>query len=236
MRNIGFSTGALAKGDFRKGIKLQENESDSLELSALREAELEPLLAALPYLQMDRFKYVSLHAPSHLTHLSESELVAHLMRAKDKVQSIIVHPDIIKDPHIWLPLEDKLVLENMDQRKPSGRNAKEMQWLFERLPKARFCFDIGHARQVDPTLGVAIELLTSFATRLAEIHISEVDADGNHVSISNAAMNSFKRVSPLIPKTVPAIIESIIGPESIADEMSMARASLGDAPANRASR
>ena len=49
MRPIGFSTGALAYGDFRRGLDIvRENQLPVVELSALREPELEPLVASLP--------------------------------------------------------------------------------------------------------------------------------------------------------------------------------------------
>ena len=62
---------------------------------------------------------------------------------------IIVHSDVIYDPASWKLSEDLVVLENMDQRKSGARTAKEIKFYFEALPKARFCFDVGHARQVD---------------------------------------------------------------------------------------
>ncbi|MCE9555399.1 MAG: hypothetical protein K8T91_18775 [Planctomycetes bacterium] len=228
MRRIGFSTGALAKGDFQKGIKLQEGRVDALELSALREDELAPLLHALAKLDLSKFAYVSFHAPSQREHYSEKELVKLLTKVATYISSIIIHPDIIENPDTWKPIEGSLVLENMDQRKPIGRTVEELKWYFEALPKARFCFDIGHARQVDPTLGVATEMLRVLADRMVEVHISEVDAASKHVGISTAAMKSYARISSLIPKDVPAIIESVINPEAIDDELRMARASLGE--------
>jgi len=70
MRRIGFSTGALARGDFRSGIALQESRADAIELSALREAELDPLIGAIPDLPLKRFTFVSFHAPSRRVHLT----------------------------------------------------------------------------------------------------------------------------------------------------------------------
>jgi hypothetical protein len=160
--------------------------------------------------------------------LNERELIERLRKVAKYVKLIIVHPNVIGDPAQWEPIEDSIALENMDQRSPSARTASEMKQYFEALPRARFCFDIGHARQVDPTLSVAIEFLRIYAQRLAEIHISEVNAASEHVAISSAAMNSFKRISSLIPKDTPAIVESIVGPDQIDDELKMARASLGD--------
>ena len=59
MRPIGFSTGALARGDFRRALaSLQAHRIDIVELSALRMEELEPLIAALPGLDLERFTFV----------------------------------------------------------------------------------------------------------------------------------------------------------------------------------
>ena len=228
MRPIGFSTGALAKGDFRKGVELQAGRTDAIELSALRESELDELIEALSGLDLNRFRYVSFHAPSRRVHLTERELVDKLKNAGEYVEAIIVHPDMIDDASQWKPIEGKIVIENMDQRKPGGRTAQEIQQYFNQLPDAGFCFDIGHARQVDPTLSMAVEMLRKFADRLVEIHISEVDASSQHVAISNAAMNSYRRIASLIPKSVPAIIESIVNPDEIYEELHMAMASLND--------
>ena len=49
MRPIGFSTGALARGDFRRGLALLRSyQIQVVGLSALRMEELEPLIDALP--------------------------------------------------------------------------------------------------------------------------------------------------------------------------------------------
>lgn len=228
MRPIGFSTGALAKGDFHNGVELQAGQTDAIELSALRESELDELIEALPRLDLGGFRYISFHAPSRRVHLTERELVKKLNKVGHYVGAIIVHPDIIDDAAEWKPIEEKMVIENMDQRKPGGRTAKEIQKYFDKLPNAKFCFDIGHARQVDPTLSTAVEMLRRFADRIVEVHISEVDAASQHVQISNAAMNSYRRIASLIPKSVPAIIESIVNPDEIYEELQMALASLND--------
>ena len=185
MRRIGFSTGALAKGDFVRGLKLQGSDCKAVELSALRENELDALIEALPNLPLDHLDYISLHAPSKLCSMSEAELVAKLESIMDQVDGIIVHPDIIFETSIWESLGNKLLLENMDQRKPIGRTADELQYYFDALPDARLCLDLGHALQVDPTQGVTAELLNCYSSRLAELHISSVDI------LSQACGNQF---------------------------------------------
>ena len=53
MRPIGFSTGALAKGDFRRGLEiLRRHKIEIVELSALRQPELEPLMSSLDDLDL----------------------------------------------------------------------------------------------------------------------------------------------------------------------------------------
>ena len=82
--------------------------------------------------------------------------------------------------------------------------------MFDRLPEASFCFDIGHARQVDPTMGVAISMLQHFGPRLRQVHISEVDPGGRHIPIGFSASHGFRLAAKLIPEDCPIIIESTL--------------------------
>ncbi|MBW3565417.1 MAG: hypothetical protein KY459_11885 [Acidobacteria bacterium] len=127
-RNIGFSTGALAKGNFREGLKLQPDSCAAVELSALREHELEPLLAALDQLRIERYQYVSVHAPSKLIEHDEDWLIKKL-RSFPAEWPIVVHPDLIREPSRWVEVGSRLCLENMDIARPRA----------ERLTKWRVC-------------------------------------------------------------------------------------------------
>jgi hypothetical protein len=104
------------------------------------------------------------------------------------------------------------------------------------MPKVRFCFDIGQARQVDPTLGAALEMLRAFGGRLAEIPISEAGAASSHVALSRPGAPSYRRLASRLPPTIPAIIESVIGPGALAEELATARFALGDVPRATAAR
>ena len=56
MRPIGFSTGALAYADFSRGLEMvQQHGLHVVELSALRQNELVPLLNAIPRLDLGGF-------------------------------------------------------------------------------------------------------------------------------------------------------------------------------------
>jgi hypothetical protein len=223
MNRIGFSTGALAKGDFRAGVRIERRLGASvIELSALRDHELRPLLESIGSLPLDGFQYISFHAPSRLGQLKEQALILALMQLPSS-WPIIVHPDIIEDHSRWRILGSRLCIENMDQRKPVGRTVPELERVYDLLPEASLCFDIGHARQVDPTMGIAAGILRKFKNRLTQIHMSEVDSQGSHISMSFSALYAFRRVASLIPENCPIILESVVSEAGAIREIAKAR-------------
>lgn len=222
-RRIGFSTGALATSEFTRALRmLQSRRIPVVELSALRDHELEPLLAALPTLDLSTFSYISFHAPSALKTLSEERVTSVLRQLLPRRWPIIVHPDAMVDHSLWQGFGHCLCIENMDGRKPIGRTVQELEPFFEKFPDASFCFDIGHARQVDPTMKEAEALLRRFGTRLKQVHMSEVNADCKHVAISEAATQSFRMVAGLIPEHVPIVLESVVCEEEIEEQLKFA--------------
>ena len=228
MRPIGFSTGAISKGDFHFAVqRLRDNDIDVIELSALRFAELQPLLRALPDLALTSFKFISIHAPSRFEQNVEQVVVQELTNHALSLP-VVVHPDVIFHPSMWLPLGRRLLIENMDKRKPVGRTVVELGRIFKELQEARFCFDLGHIRQVDPSMTEAVLILREFGDRLAEVHISEVNTSSRHDPISTSAVRAFKFIANHIPESVPIVIESLIdeGQSDIRTEVESARESL----------
>jgi|SRR5690242_8437240 len=229
MRRIGFSTGAVARGDFRRALDLLSSQAiDVVELSALRISELEPLVSAIPHLDLRRFSFISVHAPSWFTIESEQWVVDQLDSISRYGFPVVVHPDVIATPERWQHMGDRLLIENMDRRKPIGRNVLELRQVFDWLPEARFCFDIGHARQVDPSMTESSLLLGAFGDRLAEVHISEVNTASRHDPISPNAVIAFQSVAKHIPEEVPIVLETLIdkGQSEILREVQRARESL----------
>jgi hypothetical protein len=211
MRRIGFSTGALARGDFRSALTtLQRHGIRVVELSALRAIELDPLTNALESLDLTGFSFVSIHAPSRFQREEEPRIIERLQVFVDRGYPVVVHPDVIFDRPRWRELGEALLIENMDKRKPVGRSVDELQEFFEDLPSARFCFDIGHARQVDPSMTEAVLLLCAFRDRLAEVHMSEVNTASRHDPISINAVSAFRSVLTSIPEAVPIVLEPLI--------------------------
>ena len=211
MRPIGFSTGALAKSDFRRALEeLRKRHIDVVELSALRIDELEPLCSALPSLDVQQFAFISVHAPSSFAPELEPWVVEQLNSVVRLGVPVVVHPDTIYTPAVWEHLGGSLLLENMDKRKPIGRTVVELRPIFDVLSAARFCFDIGHARQVDPTMTEAAALLRAFGGRLAQVHLSEVNTASRHDPISLNAVRAFQPIAAYIPEHIPIILETLI--------------------------
>ena len=216
MRPIGFSTGALAYQNFRRGIEMALSiPCQAIELSALRQPELLPMLDALDELDLSRFSYISIHAPSQIQPECEAALWERLLEELPRGWPIIVHPDAIQDFTLWREFGSLLCIENMDKRKLIGRTAKELDLVFKQLPEATFCFDIGHARQFDTTMTEAYIILREFGSKLRQVHVSDVSTSSRHNRLSYAAIQAFQEVAHWIPEPIPLILETPV----VADEM-----------------
>jgi hypothetical protein len=217
---VGFSTGALAYGDFARALRLlEQTRANAVELSALRYIELPGLLDMLPSLLTKlrgRYQYISVHAPTDFR--DERRAAADLAIAADQGLNVIVHPDTIRDWSLWGQLGSQLCLENMDSRKTTGRTAEELQIIFEKLPEARLCFDIAHARQVDPTMTVAADILVAFRERLVQAHFSELNSKAKHFPMSYGAKRAYEQFAGILSQ-VPIILESVVNESEIATEI-----------------
>lgn len=235
MRSIGFSTGALALGDFRRGLALLAGRGvRAVELSALRESELPGLMAALDELELSSFEYVSVHAPSRLRSMKESVAAELLLPCVEREWSVVLHPDAIADHGCWKDFGRWACIENMDNRKRFGRTSQELAISFERLPEASFCLDLGHAQQVDPTLGVARKMLHDYGHRLVQIHLSELDVEAHHRPLSMATVWAVREIVRLIPEC-PVILESLVPADAIDEELEMAARCFETAATDHAS-
>jgi hypothetical protein len=222
MMLIGFSTGALAFSDFRRALgMLREEGVEAVELSALRMPEWFPLLDALSTLDLSSFRYVSVHLPSQMRG-DEERSVAESLQHVPQDYPLILHPDAISDFGFWRGLDDRLCIENMDSRKPAGRTEWELDRIFDQLPRARLCFDIGHAWHVDPTMNVAYGILKCYCGRIVQVHVSEVNSRSKHDILSYSTMQAFRDVAHLVPR-VPLILETPVSQRDMCQEINKAR-------------
>ncbi len=185
-------------------------------------------MRALPALDLAAYNFVSLHAPSRLSPGDEEKVIGLLVSAMEQGIAIVAHPDVISSPSAWRRFGRQLLIENLDKRKRFGRTARDLQAVFGELPEAKLCFDIAHARQVDPTMTEARFILEVWGDRLAEVHISELNTRSHHDPISVYAVSDYQSVADLIPERVPIILETLIdrGQSAIADEIDRARQAL----------
>jgi hypothetical protein len=220
---VGYSTGALAPGDVSRALAALPRHVRAVELSALRLAELGPLLAALPSLDLARFDYVSVHAPSRFTAEEEGPLAEALAAFVPLGYPIVLHPDTLHDLSLWAKLGRGIAIENMDRRKARGRTVDELRSVFDHLPEASFCFDVGHAHQVDRTMNDAWLLLRDLGDRLVQVHVSAVSTHGRHEPLCRPAVHAFRRVADLIPPHVPLLVEAPTGPSGLDAQVALAR-------------
>jgi hypothetical protein len=204
---MGISTGVF---DRSRGVwpNLVSNASsvstDVVELSALSGDELPGLIAYLRTKLRLRFWYASVHAP--VKDLDEATVVSQLDELPLWVRSIVTHPDAVWELGPYRRLGTRLVMENMDDRKGTGRIADEIEPFFEELPEAGFCLDVAHAWSIDPTMGVASELLDRFRSRLRQVHLSSLGG-GHHVPLREQDQQLFADLLDRC-RDVPWILEA----------------------------
>src|SRR4051812_34796986 len=102
MRRFGFSTGALAPGDFKQALQMLEGIAvEAIELSALRVHELPRLLEFARQADLARFTHISVHAPTDYACDHEAKVVEQLTFFAEKKWPIVAHPDAIRDYSPW---------------------------------------------------------------------------------------------------------------------------------------
>ncbi len=185
---VGCSTGYMA--DSREDWPALVDEaartsSFAIELSALSERELPGLVRYLRDAPQLPFRFVSVHGPSKGREMSDRDLANALAQLPRWVSAIVLHPDAMDDVAAYRVLGRRLSMENMDARKALGQTAADLDPYFAELPDARLCFDIAHAKAVDPSLEVGREILARFASRLSHVHLSSLDEDQKHVPLTD---------------------------------------------------
>jgi Xylose isomerase-like TIM barrel len=199
--------------------------SFAVELSALSGGELPGLIAYLRARPRLPFRYTSVHAP--IKNLGEAIVIPQLGQLPLWVRTVVTHPDAIAELGPYRRLGTRLVLENMDDRKRTGRIADELEPFFEGLPEAGFCLDVAHAWSIDPTMEVARELLDRFRSRLRQVHLSSLSG-GHHVPLRADDEELFADVLDRC-RDVPWILEAM-PPERWAAEMNETFAVAGTQP------
>lgn len=207
---LGCSTGFMAdlRSDWNRLVDhAAAVASMAIELSAISASELPGLLEYLGSAPRLPFLFVSVHAPSKGLNGDEPRRVEALCSVPAWVDAIVVHPDTISDPTLYRRLGRRLVVENMDTRKEFGHVADDLALLFAELPAAGLCLDVAHAKDADPTMGAASEILRRFSSRLSHVHVSSLDESQHHVSLTPQDEELFEPVLARC-RDVPWILEA----------------------------
>jgi hypothetical protein len=207
---LGCSTGYMheRRGDWPGLVRAAAAQCPlAVELAALAEPELPGLVRFLETGPSLPFFFVSVHAPSKQRRIPEVDLVAMLSRLPSSVDAVVLHPDAIGDASLYRALGRTLAIENMDVRKSDGRVVDELSPLFAELPEAGLCFDVAHARSVDPSMAEGARILDAFGDRLRHVHLSSLDEECHHVPLTEEDESAF---APLLDRCrdVPWILEA----------------------------
>jgi hypothetical protein len=208
---VGASTGYMvgARGDWPNLVAEALLESrTAVELSTLSFPELPTLVGFLASRRDSLpFDYVSVHAPTKLLPGDDSMVANHLAALPGQIETVVMHPDVLRDPSVFEVLGERATIENMDARKPAGQTVRDLERFFDLLPTAGFCLDVPHAASIDPTMVLANELLDAFGPRLRQVHLSSLNAESKHVGLTEADAERFE---PVLERcsSVPWILEA----------------------------
>lgn len=207
---VGCSTGFMheQRGDWPGLVRRAAAQAPfAVELAALSEPELPGLVRYLEGGPSLPFLFTSVHAPSKHRRIPELDLVGMLGRLPRWIDAIVVHPDSIGEADLYRSLGRRLVIENMDARKPTGLTAEELAPIFEELPEAGLCFDIAHAKSVDETMAEGGRILDEFGDRLRHVHLSSLDENCHHVPLTEGDKSRFATLLSRC-RDVPWILEA----------------------------
>ena len=226
---IGFSTGCLYKkydvlspktiDFFRKAgcnaIELMVHDSyNRHQLKKLKESDLQG------------FEYISAHAPlfkkEELDEYIKALEVFTDIHAKIKLDSVVLHPDMIEDFDFLKKFQLPYFVENMDNRKKSCKNVEDLQIVFEKFD-VPMILDVNHCFSNDPTMKLAHDLVKAFGNRIKGYHLSGFTAFHEPLFMTKQT-----KIIDAIPDTsLPIIIESILNsPKDISTELEYIKAHL----------
>lgn len=215
MHPIGYSTGALARGDWQTGLTiLKDSNFTAIEISVLREWEFQGFMAHLSNIDVSQFDYVFFHCPK-IEKITEQKLTEELVPIFERGWLMIVHPYMIQNTKLWRKFGSQICIENMGTSSiPSkaknciGQTVESLNQFFNELPDASMCFDIGHTIQLDPTMDLTNRLIDNFRGIIKTVHLSEVDHAGKHLPLTLEPIKSLGSIINKLPLDCSIILES----------------------------
>jgi hypothetical protein len=210
-RPYGMGTGSYVeeRDDWLRAVDRARQEGwRFLELTAIFEPMLTTLSAFLDEHRplLGDFDRVSLHAP---VRSAEPMVTIQQIESLSLDVEVIFHPDTWGDEPPVDRLGPRVVFENMDVVKQSGKSVVDLDRVFSAHPEAGFCLDVAHVWTNDPSLQLGHDLLDAFAGRLRQLHVSGIEPDGTHRTTTQNDLDLYR---PLLDRCagVPWILEAVV--------------------------
>lgn len=201
---LGFSTGAVARGDVSGGIAVaRRHATDLVELSCLHERELPSVEEVLAAGAAGGFARISVHGPAKGRALPESELVSRL---DGLGTDVVMHPDVLDELAPWRRLGPRLLVENNDSRKAYGQGPAHLDEVFAVVGEARMCLDVSHALDAGGH-GLLVELVGRYGARIAQLHVGcDHGPGGDHV-LGPELIDGVRVAAQLLGRPLAVVLE-----------------------------
>ncbi len=215
---IGFSNGVFYRTEDSHSERISfdsmtrfyaEGEANAIELHCIDEKAIDSLICSRD-VDLHFFDFISLHAPSFVyAKNQDSKRILDKIKTlveKYKINNLVFHTDTIIDWDVFSEYLDlPISIENMDNRKKSGRTVEDMRSILERYDFG-LTLDLQHCFVNDKSLQLAIDFQKEFEDRVVEYHISGFDENFLHYPLFKTKKDQI--ISALLKKDIPIIIES----------------------------
>lgn len=218
---LGFSTGVLHKTHRTKeALKAMRDlgyntvELGFVKLNRIAEGWLNEISKA----DLEGFEYVSFHAPkfNYGKNKGTYELFDKIRRIDNmrKLNTVVFHPDTIKDFGVFEKAGFNIALENMDDRKESHQKTEDFDEIFSQDNNYKLVLDVNHIYSNDPSMELAKDFYTKFKDRISQIHLSGYT--GYHDPIFQTKQEEIIRAVQNF--NIPIIIESVLESKDLEKE------------------
>lgn len=218
---IGFTTGRFDKISLEKKIDFfGKLGCTAIEVGWFNFEGFEKFDKLFSEVNLNQFSYRSMHAPvriaGELLVYQNDQTTREILEGIEKfikkyqIQTVVLHPDRVKDWSVFEGCSIPFAIENMDNRKEVGRTVKDLDEYFK-LFNAGFVIDVNHVCCNDNTLKLFTDFFVNFQNRLKHFHLSGYSE--YHELLSETKQTAI--IDLVKDKNLPIIIESTC--ESLAD-------------------
>lgn len=230
MRNLGFSTGCLHRSGLHERKKLELIAATGCEAVELGFINLIDFfgkqLAQFTVLtenDLAPFDYVSLHAPIYAYGHDEQtrrtfNLIRNFHMRVRPLDLVVFHPDAVQDFSVFENLNFPVAFENMDNRKKSYKNVRDLQELMAREENATMVLDVNHAFTNDPTCALAFHFWHDLYTKINQIHLSGYEGAYGLLHAPLFKTRQIEIIRSIQNLNLPIIIESVLTIDELIQE------------------